>query len=99
VSETKTILVPNLRIEIITGSTCYVGENGFSSFTAYVTHCDDETYNLLREVHQNQKEVTVKCAGVEIDGRVGNLKADLGEDKLAIAISVTALRYLKSREE
>ena len=85
------IVVPNLRVESITGSTCYGGENGFSALIGYVKRDDPEITAQLLKAAESGATVVVKCARLEIEGRVGSLQFSADETK-DIAISVDDLR-------
>jgi hypothetical protein len=89
------IIVSNLRVESVTGPTCYAGENGFSALTAYVKSDDPAIVNQLRKAGEEGTTVTIKCATLEIEGRVGNLLVTTDGLKDAIAVSVDELRYFQ----
>jgi hypothetical protein len=90
------ITVTNLRVESITGPTCYRGENGFSALTAYVK-CDDvEISKQLRHAADTGTGVVVKCAQLEVEGDVGNLQFAADAAKREIAISVDNLRLVRA---
>jgi hypothetical protein len=91
----KPIVVAKLCVESVTGSTCYAGENGFSALIAYVAPDDPLIAERLREAHTERSTVTIRCAALEIEGRVGNLKCDIDGMPQAVAISVDDLRYFK----
>jgi hypothetical protein len=88
------IIVTNLRIESVTGPTCYRGEDGFSSLTAYVKRDDPEITSLLLRAAEAGTSVVVKCARLEIEGRVGRLQFSANETK-EVAITVDYLRLKK----
>jgi hypothetical protein len=91
----KPIIVPRLRVESVTGPTCYPGENGFSGLTAYVERSDLSILTRLRLAAKEGTVVTIRCAKLEIEGHVGNLHVtDDGNDN-AVAIRVDDLRYFK----
>jgi hypothetical protein len=89
------IIVSNLRVESVTGPTCYAGENGFSALTAYIKTDDSGIVNQLRKAAKERSTVIVRCASLEIEGRVGNLQVTTDGMKDAIAISIDELRYFK----
>jgi len=91
----KPIVVAKLRVESVTGKTCYAGENGFSALIAYVAPEDPLMIEQLRNAQTQRSTVTIRCGAIEIAGRVGNLKCDIGGMSEAIAISVDDLRYFK----
>lgn len=88
------IIVTNLRVESVTGPTCYRGEDGFSALTAYVRRDDPEVMSLLLRAAEAGTSVVIKCARLEIEGRVGRLQFSANETK-DIAVSVDYLRLEK----
>ncbi len=90
------IIVSNLLIESTTGPTCYAGENGFSVLIAYVKPDDPDIVSLLRRAADEDSTVIIRCAKLEVEGRVGTLRVDTERLKDAIAIRVDELRYLKA---
>lgn len=85
------IIVTSLRVESITGPTCYRGEDGFSGLIAYVKRDDPEITSLLLAAAETGKTVAIKCARLEVEGRVGRFQFSDNETK-DIAISVDELR-------
>lgn len=89
------IVVAKLLVESVTGPTCYPGENGFSSLVAYVSSSDSKAVDQLTHAAGQGTIVTVRCAALEVEGRVGNLHTigpGIGE---AVSISVVGLRHYK----
>jgi hypothetical protein len=82
--------VNNLRVESVSGPTCYPGENGFSSLIAYVKSEDAEIINRLRRAAEEDAVVVVRCAALEVSGKVGKIRSR--ED---IPINVDDLRLFK----
>lgn len=93
------ITVSHLNVESVTGPTCYPGENGFSALTAYVKSDDPAIIGQLRKAANEGSSVIVRCARLEIEGRVGNLEVTTGEMKGAVAITIDKLRDLKPNVE
>jgi hypothetical protein len=89
------IVVSNLRVESITGPTCYPAENGFSALIAYVKADDVAIINQLIRASEDGATVTVRCATLEVEGKVGKFQFAKGDTKDAIAIAVDDLRYFK----
>jgi hypothetical protein len=89
------IIVSNLIVESVAGATCYPDEGGFSALTAYVKPDDPETIDRLRRAANEGARVIVRCAKLEIEGRVGNLDVSIGGMIGAIAIAIDELRYFK----
>jgi hypothetical protein len=93
----KPIIVSKLRVESVTGETCYRNENGFSALTAYVSAEDPAMFDLLKTAHAKRETVSLRCATLEIDGIVGNLNSKSPGIGQAVAISIDDLRYRKPR--
>ena len=91
----KAIIVSNLCVESVSGPTCYASEGGFSALTAYVQSDDPSIVTQLRKAASDGVPVTVRCAKLEIEGRIGNLHVVKEGMKRAIAISIDELRYFK----
>jgi hypothetical protein len=89
------IIVSDLIVESVTGTTCYPGEGGFSALTAYVKSDDPAIIDQLQRAANEGTSVIVRCAKLEIEGRAGNLHVPIGGMKGAIAISIDELRYFK----
>lgn len=89
------IIVSNLRVESITGPTCYAGENGFSALTAYVKSDDPAVVQQLHRASDKGATVMLRCAALEIEGRVTNLRVKIEGMEDAIAIRIDELRYFK----
>jgi hypothetical protein len=91
----RPIIVSNLRVESMTGPTCYAGESGFSALTAFVKSDDLAIVDQLRKVASEGTAVTIRCAALEIEGHVGNFQFTANRAQEDIAISVDELRHLK----
>jgi hypothetical protein len=89
------IVVPNLRVESVTGPTCYSAEDGFSALTAFVKADDAVIVNQLIRASEDGATVTVRCATLEVEGKVGKFQFAKGETRDTIAIAVDDLRYFK----
>lgn len=63
--------------------------------TAYVRTDDPGIIGQLRKAANEGSTVIVRCARLEIEGRVGNLEVTKGEMKGAVAIAVDKLRDLR----
>jgi len=93
------ITVSHLTVESVTGPTCYPGENGFSALTGYVKSDDPAIIGQFRKAANEGSTVVVRCARLEIEGRVGNLEVTTGEMKGAVAIAIHSVRDLKPKAE
>jgi hypothetical protein len=93
------IVVTNLRVESITGPTCYRGEEGFSALIAYVKGDDNEIAMQLCHAADTGAGVVVRCARLEVEGHVGKHQfaangGDLNRSEREITISVDNLRLV-----
>jgi hypothetical protein len=93
----KPIIVSMLRVESVTGETCYAGENGFSALTAYVKPDDPAILKQLHKAYADRSNVVIRCAALEIEGRVGSIESNPDGMRSAIAISIVDLRYFKPK--
>ena len=89
------LIVTYLRVESVSGPTCYADEGGFSALTAYVRSDDPEIVNQLRKAAGERNRVIIRCAKLEIEGNVGNLQVEADGMKDLIAINIDDLRYFK----
>ena len=90
------ILVRRLRVESVSDSTPDpYGQPGFSALTAYVDTDDPSLLHQLRRVAEEGSLVVIKCATLEVEGRVAQLQFTANADAGSIAISVDDLRYFK----
>jgi hypothetical protein len=60
------IIVSDLIVESVTGTTCYPDEGGFSALTAYVKSDDPAIVGQLRTAANEGAKVIVRCAKLEI---------------------------------
>ncbi len=69
IPERKVVIVPELAVHVITGETCYRGENGFSSHSAEVTTTDPD---LLRELlaRAGGEPFVLRCAALDVIGHM-----------------------------
>ena len=95
----RSIVVANLRVESVSGPTCYAGERGFSALIAYVKADDSAIVEQLKQAANDGSAVVVRCATLEVEGIVGKYQFTSGGTNAAIAIKVDDLRYFKPRLE
>ena len=86
-----------MRLEFVSGPTCYSGENGFSALTASVGLEDAEVVKQLRAAAVQDSVVVVRCAAFEVEGRVGKFQFNTDTKREAIYITVDDLRSLKPK--
>jgi hypothetical protein len=86
-------------VESATGPTCYPEENGFSALIAYVKSDDAAIVNQLTQAADDGTTIIVRCATLEVEGKVGKFQFTKGKTENTIAISVDDLRYFKPRRK
>ena len=88
------ILVRHLRLESISDPTPDpYGQPGFSALIAYVNELNSTQAALLRKAAEEGAVIVVRCATLEVEGRIAKpLSADRVD---TITISVDDLRYFK----
>jgi hypothetical protein len=92
------IIVRNLRVESISDPTPDpYGQPGFSVLTAYVNVNDAALVDRLRWAADEGVVVVIKCAALEVEGRVIERQFSDGKSPSVISILVDDLRYLKPR--
>ena len=91
----KPIIVSQLRVESASGPTCYRGENGFSVLIGYGQSEDPAIVGQLQTAYAKGVPVSLRCARLEIEGRITNLHSNPDGMKDAIAISIDDLRFFK----
>ena len=67
---TQAILVTSLRIEAVSGPTCYPGENGFSSVSARAGTDDSGVAAALDTKARAGELVSVRCGLLEVSGKL-----------------------------
>jgi hypothetical protein len=92
------IVVPNLRVEVVTGPTCYPAEGGFSALTAYLSSVEPAIASQLRKAAEGNLRVKVRCAMLEIEGRIGNIQFQNGGAKDTVAIAVDKVRHFSAEK-
>ena len=65
---TQAILVTSIRLEAISGPTCYAGENGFSSVSGRLSTDDPKIAAALDRHVLSGELVTVRCGLLEVAG-------------------------------
>jgi hypothetical protein len=80
------IRVPNLTVEVVTGETCYPGERGFSSISATVAAEDADVVRELSEARKRGMAVTLRCAMLDVTGKITNCIAEAGKQVFVMLI-------------
>ena len=75
----KIILVPTLKVEVVTGDTCYRGEGGFSSISAKVASDDANLVGTLSRAQDRGDAITLRCAVLDVTGKITNCISDGGK--------------------
>ena len=91
--EDRIITVPKLSLEVVTGDTCYPGEDGFSAIFAEVTPEDVGLRRQLAQAQENELTVTLRCAMLDVTGRITNSRKEAG-DKIFV-LSIEDMTYRK----
>ena len=66
------LVVPKLTVGVVTGETCYPGENGFSSISAEVSPENPALVERLVLAQKSRELVTLRCAMLDTTGRITN---------------------------
>jgi hypothetical protein len=88
---TQTILVTTLRLDAVSGPTCYAGENGFSSVSGSLGTDDQKVAEMLHRHTVTGELVTVRCGLLEVSGHLKSQSA-VG-DLQQYAIQVQSVSY------
>ena len=64
----QAILVTSLRLDAVSGPTCYAGEDGFSSVSGELSTEDPEIAGVLRRHFLGCEPITVRCGQLEVTG-------------------------------
>jgi hypothetical protein len=67
---TQAILVTTLRLDAVSGPTCYAGENGFSSVSGQLSTGDPEIARVLHRHFAAGEPVTVRCGLLQVTGQL-----------------------------
>jgi hypothetical protein len=94
--EDRIITVPELSIRVVTGDSCYHGENGFSAIYSEVTPDNAALQRQLATAQKDQLIVTLRCAMLDVTGRITNCRTE-GKGKTFV-LSVEDMVYRKPRE-
>jgi hypothetical protein len=87
------IIVDNLMVKSVSGSTPYPNENGFSSISASVTAKHQELETELTKLKERKEAVTLRCARLQVTGQISNIRIIDGKKNFVILID--DLEYLK----
>ena len=71
---TQILAVPELWLHVVTGKTCYPGEDRFSAIVAELKVTDPEVESQLARAKQGKTTITCRCAGIDVTGRVTKQK-------------------------
>ena len=83
---TQTILVTSLRLDAVSGPTCYAGENGFSSVSGSLGTDDPKVAEMLHRHTVGGELVTVRCGLLEVSGHLRSQSAAGALQQYAIQI-------------
>lgn len=82
----KILVVPKLTVEIVTGETCYAGENGFSGHYAETAPEDSSIVEQLSEAREHGHVVTLRCSCLDVTGKITNRRSESGRDIFVLRI-------------
>jgi hypothetical protein len=88
---THPILVTSLQIEALSGSTCYEGENGFSSVTAIAKSDDPSLVAVLDQYVRSSEPTSLRCGLLEVFGALHSPRD--GAEMKEYSIRIHALTY------
>jgi hypothetical protein len=83
---TQTILVTSLRLDAVSGPTCYAGENGFSSVSGTLGTDDPKIAEILHRHIVVGELVTVRCGLLEVSGYLRSQSAEGARQQYVIQI-------------
>lgn len=90
------IKVPSLLVQVVTGDTCYPGEDGFSAIYAEVTLDDADLQRELLRSQEGKLLITLRCAVLDVAGHITSYRT---EDKTkTFVVAVKDLTYRKPGE-
>jgi hypothetical protein len=67
---TESILVTSLRLDAVSGSTCYAGENGFSSVSGCLSTDDPKVVAVLQRRLVAGELITARCGLLQVSGHL-----------------------------
>jgi hypothetical protein len=89
----KILVVPKLTVEVVTGETCYPGENGFSATYAELVPDDASLIGQLSDARESGEVITLRCAALDVTGKITNCRRKL--TKKIFVLSIDDLTYRK----
>ena len=89
----KILSVPELTVKVVTGETCYLGENGFSAHYAETAPEDSSIVEQLSEARKHGHFVTLRCSCLDVSGKITNRRLENGRD--IFVLSIDDLTYRK----
>jgi hypothetical protein len=82
----KILSVPELTVKVVTGDTCYPGENGFSAHYAETAPEDSSLAEQLSEARKHGHVITLRCASLDVTGKITNCRSESGRDVFVLMI-------------
>jgi hypothetical protein len=83
---TKILLVPKLTVQVVTGDTCYPGENGFSAHYAEIAPENSSLVEQLSDARNHGHVVTLRCASLDVTGKITNCRSESGRKVFVLVI-------------
>jgi hypothetical protein len=74
----KIFVVPKLTVQVVTGDTCYAGENGFSGHSAEVAPEDSSLAEQLSDAQSHGHVITLRCSTLDVTGKITNCRSEGG---------------------
>ena len=88
----KLFSVSKLSVQVLTGDTCYPHENGFSAIYAEVIAEDSGLIEALASAQKEAEVITLRCAMLDVTGRITNLISEEGVNRFVLSIDYLAYR-------
>jgi hypothetical protein len=82
----KILSVSELTVKVVTGETCYPGENGFSAHYAETAPEDSSLVEQLSEAREHGHVVTLRCSCLDVTGKITNRRSESGRDIFVLSI-------------
>jgi len=91
--KTGPLVVTELTVRVVTGDTCYPGENGFSSIYAELTLDSSAVIEQLSRAQKDREPITIRCAMLDTIGKI--TKYRLNHGRHVFVQSIDELVYRK----
>ena len=92
----RIITVQKITVQVATGDTSYQAEDGFSSIFAELAPDDANLQRQLAQVQKNDIVVTLRCAMLDVTGKITNSISENGA--VLFVLSIDDMTYRKPGE-